>query len=274
MPVRIDPDGWRSVQAEAEAPGTPEQVWEAIASGPGISSWFVPTELDQRVGGVTTSNFGPGMETRATITTWEPPHRYIAESHGELGPDGPTVATEWVVEARDDGVCTVRVVHRWFTSTDDWDGQFEGHSYGWASFFRILALYLREFAGQAASQLQAQGFSSVPLEAAWATLTKPLGLAGSRVGTRVAAQPGAPSFAGIVEWAGQPAWPNEYLVRLEQPAPGIAHLFPMPMGEQVLLTTRLYLFGASAPVIAAAAEASWHAWLEERLPLPEQVTAE
>jgi hypothetical protein len=26
---------------EAEVPATPEQVWEAIASGPGITSWFM-----------------------------------------------------------------------------------------------------------------------------------------------------------------------------------------------------------------------------------------
>ena len=30
---------------EVEVPGTPEQVWNAIATGPGISSWFVPTEI-------------------------------------------------------------------------------------------------------------------------------------------------------------------------------------------------------------------------------------
>jgi uncharacterized protein YndB with AHSA1/START domain len=62
MPVKKEPSGRRSVQAEIEVAGSPEQVWQAIASGPGISSWFVPTKLDGRIGGTTTSNFGPGME--------------------------------------------------------------------------------------------------------------------------------------------------------------------------------------------------------------------
>ena len=44
MPVKKDSSGRRYVQAEVEVPGTPEQVWQAIATGPGISSWFVPTE--------------------------------------------------------------------------------------------------------------------------------------------------------------------------------------------------------------------------------------
>ena len=43
MPVNKEPSGHRSVQAEVEVPGTPEEVWQAIATGPGISSWFVPT---------------------------------------------------------------------------------------------------------------------------------------------------------------------------------------------------------------------------------------
>jgi hypothetical protein len=38
MSVQQDADGHRSVQAEVEVVGTPEQVWQAIATGPGISS--------------------------------------------------------------------------------------------------------------------------------------------------------------------------------------------------------------------------------------------
>jgi uncharacterized protein YndB with AHSA1/START domain len=51
MPVKKDPSGRRFVEAEVEVPGTPEAVWQAIATGPGISAWFVPAEVDWRVGG-------------------------------------------------------------------------------------------------------------------------------------------------------------------------------------------------------------------------------
>ena len=37
-------------QVEFEVAGTPEEVWQAIATGPGISSWFVPTEIEERDG--------------------------------------------------------------------------------------------------------------------------------------------------------------------------------------------------------------------------------
>ena len=78
MPVKKDASGRRSVEAEVEVPGTPEVVWQAIATGPGISSWFVPTTVEEREGGSIVCNFGPGMESLSTITTWEPPQRFAA----------------------------------------------------------------------------------------------------------------------------------------------------------------------------------------------------
>jgi ligand-binding SRPBCC domain-containing protein len=60
---------------------TPEEVWQAIATGPGVSSWFVPTEA--REDGTVVSHFGPGMDSVATRTAWEPPHRFVdVQRHG------------------------------------------------------------------------------------------------------------------------------------------------------------------------------------------------
>ena len=39
-------EGRRSISLQVEVPGTPQQVWEAIATGPGISAWFVPSQVD------------------------------------------------------------------------------------------------------------------------------------------------------------------------------------------------------------------------------------
>ena len=51
MSVKKEASGRRSIQVEVEVPGTPEEVWQAIATGPGISSWFVPTRSEERAGG-------------------------------------------------------------------------------------------------------------------------------------------------------------------------------------------------------------------------------
>ena len=165
MPVKKDKNGQRSVEAEVEVIGSPEQVWNAIATGKGISSWFVPTRVDGREGGTTTSSFGPGMDAVSKITTWNPPMNYIAQTEEEgLG----KIATEWIVEARDGGKCVVRVVHRWFADSDDWDAQFEGHAYGWAtSFFRMLSLYIANFAGKDCAAFQLTAFSKASGPDTW-----------------------------------------------------------------------------------------------------------
>lgn len=265
MPVHKDPSGHRYVQAETEVQGTPEEVWNAIATGPGITSWFVPSTVEGRVGGTTTSSFGPGMDSVATITQWNPPHSFVAETH-ELGPDDPPVATEWIVEARGGGACVVRVVHRWFSDSDSWDGQFEGHTYGWLSFFRVLRAYLDHFAGQTGVPVQVMGVASGTKEEAWDAWTRPLNLAGASVGDRVETPADAPRLAGTVEWAGQPAWPEELLIHLDAPAPGIAHFVPHPMGGQVYLAHRMYLFGEGAADAASEAEAAWQQWFAARFP--------
>src|SRR5205085_12518784 len=72
MSVKVESSGRRSIQVEVEVPGTPEEVWQAIASGPGISSWFAPTEFEERDGlpVALTVNLGPGMESRSVVTAW------------------------------------------------------------------------------------------------------------------------------------------------------------------------------------------------------------
>jgi uncharacterized protein YndB with AHSA1/START domain len=266
MPVKKDASGRRYVQAEVEVPGTPEAVWQAIATGPGISSWFVPTTSEERVGGEKRATFGPGMDSSAVITEWEPPRRFVIESRrDDLGPNSPAVATEWVVEARSGGTCTVRVVHSWFASTDDWDNQFEGVEHGWPSFFRILRLYLTHFAGKPGSQIQLIAMDPGPMSKAWDALVAPLGLAGAVEAQRVTSPAGAPRLAGIVERVGSSEHP-EMLVRLDLPAPGIAHLLGVPMGGSICLAPRLYFYGDNAPAIVAREEPVWQAWFNERFP--------
>ncbi len=284
MPVRKDEQGRRYVQAEVEVPGTPEDVWRAIATGAGISSWFVPTTSDERVDGTVVSSFGPGMDAVAKITEWNPPERFTAEA--EEGPPG-TVATEWIVEARDGGKCVVRVVHRWFADTDDWDAQYEGHTYGWAaSFFRMLRLYLAHFPGQTCSAFDLAAFSTTSGPDTWRTIRSAVQIDGNT--RRVDAMPGAPELSGVVvsteitdpellrvrETApliraaleGMEGEEPELLLRLDQPAPGLAHLFIMPMGDQTMVSIRFFLYGDRGAAVAPEAKRAWSEWLAARFP--------
>jgi uncharacterized protein YndB with AHSA1/START domain len=264
MSVKKDPSGRRSVQVEVEVPGTPEEVWQAIATGPGVSSWFVPTEV--RDDGTVVSHFGPGMDAVATRTAWEPPHRFAAEGEG-FGPDAPPLATEWSVEASSGGVCVVRVVHSLFAATDDWDNQLESLESGWPWFFGILRLYLSHFRGRPCSTFRAMGVAPGPVSAAWESLIGHLGLALATVGQHRIAGAGLPPFAGVVERIGEGEHPHKLLLRIDTPAAGVVSLFAHPMGGQAFLVIDFYLYGDQAAAVVARDQPLWHAWMNAHFPM-------
>jgi hypothetical protein len=160
----------------------------------------------------------------------------------------------------------VRVVHSWTWDTDQWDAPFEGHEHGWKAFFRILRLYLTHYRGLASSTIQLIGLAPEPKNAAWKALTSGLGLADAETGKRVRTSGDAPPLAGLVERVGPAEYPEELLLRLEEPAGGLAHLYAMSMGGQVYLPVRLFLFGDHAASAAASAEPLWQRWMHEHFP--------
>lgn len=266
MSVKKEPSGRRSVQVEVEVPGTPEEVWEAIATSRGVSSWFVPTEIDGRVGGSIVIHMGPGMDGVAEVTGWEPPHRLTAEGN-DWGAGAPPVATEWTVEARSGDTCMVRVVHSLFASSDDWDDQLEGTESGWPPFFEVLRLYLTHFRGQECSTIRVHGAAAGPMPEAWAGLVGALGLAGAAVGQRAEAEAaGMPALSGFVEGIHTNGH-SRAIVRLERPAPGIASIAAHPMGDQILLAIGFFLYGEGASATVAHDEPLWQAWMAEHYPM-------
>ena len=58
----------------------------------------------------------------------------------------------------------------------------------------------------------------------------------------------------------------ELLLRLDQPAPGLAHMFVMPMGGQTLVTMRFFLYGDRGAAAAPDAKRAWQDWLAARFP--------
>jgi uncharacterized protein YndB with AHSA1/START domain len=267
MSLKKEPSGRRSIQVEVEVPGTPEEVWQAIATGPGISAWFVPAEFEERDGKpvAVKLNFGPGMESHSVVTAWDPPRTFTKEAPGWFS-GSPPIASEWSVEARAGGVCVVRVVQSLFASTDDWDNQLIGSESGWPGFFRILRIYLTHFRGQRSAMMQFMAQVAGTPADAWATLTAALGLSGVAAGQRWMALSGVPPLGGVVENVNQS--PPGALLRLDQPGPGTAALFTMKYGGSVMAMFTFYLYGDQAAGTVARETPLWQAWIEKNLPKP------
>jgi uncharacterized protein YndB with AHSA1/START domain len=270
MSIKKEASGRRSIQVEVEVPGTPEEVWRAIATGRGISAWFVPTQMEEREGGKMLMNFGPGMDATATITKWNPPQEFAAES-SHLGENAPKVATEWFVEARSGGVCVVRVVHSLFSDSDQWDGELEGTESGWPTYFRVLRLYLSRFAGMNGGSTIALGFCSDSESATWEKVIEKLKLSNTTIGERCNTGAGAPALSGIVESLNKQSGPY-LMVAMNEPVPGIALISANNCGGQVLVSATLYLYGNKAANVIPKEQAAWQAWMNEHFPAPVPAT--
>ena len=271
MSVKKEASGRRSLQVELEVPGTPEEVWQAIATGPGISSWFVPAEIEERDGKPVAMKlkFGPGIEPRSALTVWDPPRRFAAQ--GESWGGAPPLASEWSVEARAGGVCVVRIVYSLFASTDEWDNQLEGAKAGFSGFLRTLQLYLTHFGGQRSANMQLVAPVAGSEAEVWEALTAALGVNGVRIAERCTAPAGVPALSGVVEHFTRR--PYDALLRLDHPGPGIAALgvYTFPGGDQTMLALGFYLYGDRAAETVARVTPLWQAWLQKRFPMPTEL---
>jgi uncharacterized protein YndB with AHSA1/START domain len=251
-----DSDG-RSLEFAVEVDGTPEEVWRAVATGPGISSWYVPHEVEEREGGRASASFGPGpeMQVEAVVAAWDPPHRILFTS-----PNFP-LAFEWLVEARDGGSCVVRLINSGFGSGEDWDGQYDGMAEGWPIFLSNLQLHLRHFRGQHARAVLPMATWTGEREAVWAQLFDGIGLPRSvALGDVVRTGPNAPAMSGtVVE-----VKPHSLALLLDAPAPGTAFVAVEGQGDQLMVSVWLYLYGDDRDPIAEHADAAWRSWLEAR----------
>lgn len=267
MSVKKEPSGRRSVQIEVELPGTPEEVWQAIATGPGISSWFVPTEIEERDGkpAAIKLKFGPGIEPTSAVTAWDPPRMFATQADGFM-PGMPAIANEWSVEARGGGICVLRIVSSLFASTDDWDDQLEGAKGGLAGFLAILRVYLKHFRGQRSAIARREVSVAATEAEAWDSLTSALGVKGLSVGQRCTAPAGVPAFSGVLESYAEN--PNDAMLRLDKPGPGVVALGTYNMGGPTMVAVHLYQYGDQAAATVAREEPLWGAWLQKRFATP------
>jgi uncharacterized protein YndB with AHSA1/START domain len=250
----------RSIELEVEVVGTPEEVWRAIATGPGISSWYVPHIVDEREGGAAVASFGPGpeMQIPGRVAAWDPPRRVVFDGGEAAG----GLAFEWLVEARDGGTCIVRLVNTGFGSGADWDDQYNGLSEGWQLFLLNLKLHLEHFGGQTATAQLPTAMWAGPREATWAALADQLGVPRSpAVGERIETSANdAPMLAGtVVDVA-----PWRLALVVDQPAPGTAILAVEGHGEQISVSVWSYLYGVDGAAAAKRDEPRWAKWLTDR----------
>ncbi len=219
----------RSIELEIEVPGTPEEVWRAIATGPGISSWYVPHEVEEREGGAASASFGPDpeMTVPGRVAAWDPPRRVLFDG----GEDVEGLAFEWLIEAKQGGSCIVRLINSGFGLGGEWDDHYDAMTEGWKMFLANLRLHLQHFGGDSASASLPTASWPEPPELAWSRLVNRLGIGDSvELGDHVTL---TLSGGGEAELAGEvvAVEPTRISMVVAKPLPGTAFLAAEPRGD-------------------------------------------
>lgn len=189
------------VRDEITVDATPEQVWQAIASGPGVDSWLMGrTEVDSASKTSTFTMFGE--VSRSSITAWEPGHHYATQE--DKNPDGTFMAMEWLIEAGDGGT-VVRFVHSGLLG-ENWEAEYNGLSVGDHAYLTKLAVYLKHFAPRTA---QSSLFLPGPVtKDSWAAMTAAVGAGPDAADGQPArlSVPGIEPVDGTVEFVVSPSF--------------------------------------------------------------------
>ena len=170
------------IRREVELPATPEQVWQAVATGDGTAAWMFPVAegAPSRVGEVWAGH---------TVTAFDPPRHLRGPA--PRAPDGQVMnALEYIIEAQDGGTVLLRYVHSG-VFTDDWDNQYDSAGQHTDFYLHTLGQYLRYFAGQRPTYIAAEGPDGGQ---GHGRLRRPPAGAGADRGQR-ARRPGAPDPA-------------------------------------------------------------------------------
>ena len=235
---------------EAEVPASPDEAWEAIATGPGIDSWFMGhSEVQPGAGGIVRTVFGeyaPELE----VTAWDPPRRF--GYRGAEAPDGRFIAYEFLIEGRGGGSTVLRAVTSGFLPGDDWADEYEAMTAGGDGYFRTLVEYLAHFRGRFAVPVTAFGPSGTAWERDRGLLSAALGLPGGATPGEAArfipAETGRPA-EGVVYFATTSA----IAIR----TPGAFYRFLRGFGHPMVAAHQLFN-GDPDPGPAARA---WESWL-------------
>ncbi|MEV4541992.1 SRPBCC family protein [Micromonospora echinaurantiaca] len=190
---------------DIELAATPEQVWEAIATGPGIDSWFMGRSEVNPGEGSRTRHDMAGFVSEATVTGWEPGKRFAYR--GDAGPDGTFMAIEYLIEGREQGSTTLRLVQSGVLG-DNWETEYEAMKVGWDMYLGTLAAYVAHFAGRTGAPVTAFRPQAGAPDEVWAAVARALGISGPVTeGAPVRfTVDGLPPVEGVVDLAGLPTY--------------------------------------------------------------------
>lgn len=293
-------DDGRHVVCRVPLPVAPEVVWDAVSTGEGISSWFVPCALEPQVGGRIVQFADPGAPDPTTgpeaaaeamltatvgeITAFTPPAGsapglFTYEERDWMGEGIPVPPWETSCQIDDDEGGSVLTLRSGFAAAGGQlvDESVDGSLSGWAQALTVLAHRLTHRPADGVVTVDA---ATDPVDAGvpelWSRvigkLISPASGAGGSPGNGTGRGTGMVARSGEV--GGIVAFTSEASVTLILSAPvdGILELFAFPAGEthedaagKAALAVRVFEYveapgGDGRPLGAAAIDGVEPSW--------------
>lgn len=291
-------DDGRHVVCSVPLPVAPGVAWDAVSTGEGISSWFVPCALEPQVGGRIVQFADPGAPDPTTgpeaaaeamltatvgeITVFSPPSgtapgEFTFEEHHWMGEGIPVPPWTTSCEVADDGEGgTVLTLRSGFASGGQLaEESVDGSVSGWARSLTVLAHRLTHRPADGVVTVHAATdpvASSVP--GLWSRV---LGrLVAPAAGAGAVARSGEVARAGEVGGIVATESEASALIVLSAPVDGVIELYVFPAGDtpedatsSAAVAVRAYEYvdvpgGSGAPLGAAAVDGVEPTWDSER----------
>ena len=172
----------RDIELSVELDASPEDVFRAVTEGTELAKWLAPeartTAPEGGKKGSIWISWGEGMSAEHEIEIFDPPKR-IRHPSGKNGESKAELYADWSIEAREGGTTTLRLVHSGFSTSADWDDDFEAHARGWRLMMQNLRQYFAQHAGEPAVHLTFMSKVESSRPSLWTTLLGKHGLAAS-----------------------------------------------------------------------------------------------
>lgn len=287
-------DGGRRVACRVPLPAAPTVVWDAVATGEGISSWFVPCALEPQVGGRIVQFADPGAPDPTTgpeaaaeamltatvgeITAYSPPAGSVPgdftfAERNWMGEGVPVPPWETSCSVASDGEGgTVLTLRSGFDSGGQLaEESVDGSVSGWAQSLTVLAHRLTHRPADGVVTVDAATdpvASSVP--ELWSRVIGRLVTPAAGAGT--AGDTGAVARSGEVGGIVASSSDASTLIVLSAPVDGVLELYAFPAGDthedatgSAAIAVRMYEYvdapgSAGAPLGAAAVDGVEPTW--------------
>jgi uncharacterized protein YndB with AHSA1/START domain len=242
----------RRLEREVALNATPEQVWETISSGPGMSIWFVPHEMRD---GEAEADFGDGNTQGGQVLEWEQGRRVVYGAAGAESAEQAGFALEFVVEGRDKGSTVLRLVQSGMFDGDDWESEYENFGKGWDLYLHNLAEYFNHFAGLPVVNIVTAIATELGGDEVWARFDRALGVdAVVAVGDTTRLEPeGVGPVVGVVDV-------RERGVLGARTANGFHRFQGLGADGHGMVHTAHYFYGVDVDRVRMTRD--WQSWLE------------